>query len=57
MTEDEVWVSDPRAPSFPEEARRQAALLRDAPGEAEVLDFIEAAAADLIEMAWPSPEL
>jgi hypothetical protein len=44
-----VWVPDPRAPGFREEARRQAALLRGAPDEAEALDFIEAAALDLLE--------
>ncbi|MEO9191781.1 MAG: antitoxin MazE family protein [Acetobacteraceae bacterium] len=44
-----VWVPDPRAPGFREEARRQAALLRGSPDEAEALDFIEAAAFDLLE--------
>jgi len=39
-----VWVPDPRAPGFREEARRQALLLRGAPEEFEALDFIEAAA-------------
>ena len=39
-----VWVPDPAAPDFAAEARRQAALLRDAPEEREALDFIEAAA-------------
>jgi hypothetical protein len=39
-----VWVPDPRAPGFREEARRQAALLRGAPEEADALAFIEAAA-------------
>ena len=42
-----VWVPDPRLPGFREEARRQAALLRDAPEEVEALSFIDAAAADL----------
>jgi hypothetical protein len=41
-----VWVPDPRAPGFREEAHRQAQLLRGAPEESEALDFI-AAAADL----------
>ena len=36
-----IWVPDPRAPGFREEARRQAALLRGAPEEQEALDFIE----------------
>jgi hypothetical protein len=39
-----VWVPDPRAPGFPEEAQRQALLLRGSPEEQEALDFIEAAA-------------
>lgn len=39
-----IWVPDPNAPGFAEEARRQAALLRDAAEEDEVLEFIEAAA-------------
>lgn len=39
-----LWVPDPKAPGFAAEARRQAALLRDAPEEREALDFIEAAA-------------
>ena len=38
-----VWVPDPKAPGFKKEARRQAALLRRAPEEAETLRFIEAA--------------
>ncbi|AWN42180.1 antitoxin MazE family protein [Methylobacterium durans] len=44
-----VWVPDPAAPGFQAEARRQAALLRDAPEEAEALRFIEGAA------DWPEP--
>lgn len=39
-----VWVPDPRAPGFREEAHRQAQLLRGAPEEREALEFIEAAA-------------
>jgi hypothetical protein len=39
-----IWVPDPKAPGFAEEARRQAALLRGAPEELEALDFIEAVA-------------
>ncbi len=46
-----VWVPDPRAPGFREEARRQAALLRGAPEEEEALDFIEAATTDLADGA------
>jgi hypothetical protein len=37
-----VWVPDPHAPGFRDEARRQAALLRGAPEEIDALDFIEA---------------
>lgn len=39
-----LWVPDPHAPGFSEEAERQAALLRGAPEEHEALEFIEAAA-------------
>ena len=39
-----VWVPDPHAPGFREEANRQALLLRGAPEEAEALNFIEAVA-------------
>lgn len=42
-----LWVPDPAAPGFREEARRQAALLRDAPEEMEAMTFIDAAAADM----------
>jgi hypothetical protein len=38
-----VWVPDPRAPGFREEAARQAALLSGAPEEADALAFIETA--------------
>jgi hypothetical protein len=36
-----IWVPDPRAPGFREEARRQAEILRAAPEEAEALAFID----------------
>ena len=39
-----VWVPDPRAPGFQDEAHRQALVLRGALEEADALDFIEAAA-------------
>jgi hypothetical protein len=42
-----IWVPDPKAPGFAEEAERQAKLLRGAPEELEAADFIEAAMADL----------
>ena len=40
-----VWVPDPHAPGFRDEARRQALVLRGASEEMDALDFIEAAAA------------
>lgn len=39
-----VWVPDPHAPGFREEAHRQALLLKGAPEERDALDFVEAAA-------------
>lgn len=36
-----IWVPDPHAPGFKDEARRQAKVLCDAPEEAEALDFID----------------
>ena len=39
-----IWVPDPRAPGFQEEARRQAAVLRGSPDDIAALDFIEATA-------------
>ena len=39
-----VWVPDPRAPGFHEQAQRQATLLRGAQEEGEALDCIEATA-------------
>lgn len=44
-----VWVPDPHAPGFREEAQRQAQLLRGAPEEGEALDLI-AVTAD-----WDNP--
>jgi hypothetical protein len=38
-----MWVPDPHAPGFREEAARQAALLRGAPEERDAMDFIETA--------------
>lgn len=37
-----VWVPDPRSPDFQAAAASQAALLREAPEEAEALGFIAA---------------
>jgi hypothetical protein len=39
-----VWIPDPQAPGFREEAHRQALLLKGAPEERDALDFIEASA-------------
>jgi hypothetical protein len=39
-----IWVPDPHASGFREEAERQANLLRGAPEERDALDFIETAA-------------
>ena len=36
-----IWVPDPTAPGFAEEARRQAKLINDAPEEAEIMAWIE----------------
>lgn len=36
-----LWVPNPHAPGFREEAERQALLLRNAPEESDALDFIE----------------
>ncbi len=47
LKEVRLWVYDPDAPGFAEEMARQAALLRDAIEEAEVMDFIEAAWTEL----------
>lgn len=40
----QLWVPDTRNAGFAAECRRQSALLRNDPQEAEVLDWIEAAA-------------
>ncbi|WP_290653792.1 antitoxin MazE family protein [Aquisalimonas sp.] len=39
----QLWVPDTRRPSFPQEARRQSARLRDDPQERDVLDWIDSA--------------
>ena len=38
-----VWVPDPHAPAFRDEARRQAMVLREASEESDALAFIELA--------------
>lgn len=42
-----IWVPDPNAPGFKEEADRQARIINAAPDRDEITAFIEAAA------AWP----
>jgi hypothetical protein len=37
-----MWVRDPNTPEFQERAAREAALLKDAPEQAETLEFFEA---------------
>ena len=41
----QLWVPDTRSPVFAEECRRQSALLRGDPAEAEALEFISNTAA------------
>lgn len=43
----ELWVPDTRRAGFAEECRRQSALIANDPREREVLDWIDAAAADI----------
>lgn len=40
----QIWVADTRRPGFAEECRRQSQLLQGDPQEAEVLDWLAAAA-------------
>ena len=42
----QIWMPDTRRAGFAEECRRQSALVANDPGEREVLDWIDAAAAD-----------
>jgi hypothetical protein len=43
-----VWAPDVRAPGFPKEAERQAALLGNKPEQIEATDFI------MSSFAWPT---
>jgi len=45
----QLWVPDTRDPAVIAEIRRQSLALRGTPGEEEIMDFIEAIQADLIE--------
>jgi hypothetical protein len=40
----QIWVPDTRREGFAEECRRQSLALRNDPHEADVLDFLDAAA-------------
>ncbi|WP_082674694.1 antitoxin MazE family protein [Thiohalocapsa sp. ML1] len=40
----EMWVPDTRQPGFADECRRQSRLLRDDPGEADTMDWLDHAA-------------
>jgi hypothetical protein len=39
-----MWVPDTRQPGFADECRRQSRLLRDDPGEADTMDWLDHAA-------------
>lgn len=43
----QLWVPDTRRAGFAEECRRQSALVAGDPQEDKILDWIEAAAADI----------
>ena len=43
-----IWVPDINAPGFAEEVARQAAIINAAPDSAELMDFIDAATADVL---------
>lgn len=45
----QLWVWDTRTPEFQERARRECEALRNSPGEAEIMDWCEAAATDLLK--------
>lgn len=47
LREVRLLVPDPRAPGFREEIERQAALLRDADEERDVMSFLDVGLADL----------
>ncbi len=49
LKEVRMWLPDPAAPGFKEEVARQAALLRGAPEEIEIMNFINASWAEMIE--------
>ncbi len=46
----QIWVPDTRAPGFAEECARQAAIVNEANrADTELMEFMDAAAADLVE--------
>jgi hypothetical protein len=53
-----MWVLDTSAPGFQEEVNRQLAILREAPEEREVMDWLEAmmAEVELPPYDWPEED-
>jgi hypothetical protein len=53
-----MWVLDTSAPGFQEEVNRQLAILREAPEEKEVMDWLEAVTSEveLPPYDWPEEE-
>jgi hypothetical protein len=45
----QLWVWDTRTPEFQERARRACEAIRNSPGEAEIMDEIEALSTDLLK--------
>lgn len=43
----QIWVPDTRSPKFAAECRRQSLLIANSPGEQEIMDWLDAVAADL----------
>ena len=53
-----MWVLDTSAPGFQEEVNRQLAILREAPEQKEVMDWLEAMTAEveLPPYHWPDED-
>ena len=45
----QIWTYDTRSPEFLAEVRRQSLLVRDDPSEREIMDWLDAVQADLLE--------
>ena len=45
----QLWVYDTSSPAFIAEVARECAILRNDPGEDEIMDWIDAATADLFD--------